>query len=1083
MAASGGSERRSRRGPAPIASFDHDVSDESSPETKQAFRLPEIREDPSGTSSATAESLAPPELRARSHSSPAVHAALQAPTAPRIDISRASSSSHHDSRDSSPELALFAGTGSGEEARAKLDIGFREDGALDLRSSTEELAFLENPPGSTETKAPTTAPPSRRHSRKDSQGSETALLGVSGRTSRLSSVGSQCSAHSALSGFSHVSHVSRLSVVSGMSRSPSPHKMLLETSFCGPKPIENDPEICAAAVEERLLEIAKMSTETVTPTPPVDARDRREIQTEVTVESSSVRSSSSARVISPITPATTPSPLQKPAAVAVPTIALTTVSPVESVTTLKLAAQPTTVPADEEKRLKETRNRARVEERRARSKDRRDHSEPEVYKTSNRSKDIIRIKLKSDDAYDDDDDDESDRTLVGGEPLRKPVSLELNDNCVRTTQPKDPVTLSPQTTRRPRDSRTPSPSGAPVSRKSSFCSLFKSKETIASPDSPSDVLKRKKSLNEGRSRSKSRDRSVTPTSAGKIKGSVLSLFKTPRKSATSPSPSSRDGSPVVQSQRQFPQMPVDRPKGEKLKYYEDPKEGIIHIPLRTPPDELDTTSDKVESVAREVPRPSSAPQVRSMPERPVSVASAPLAKPTQRTVLPDGSIIIPLHSPTEKTSVKSIKPDVEPTPKTSTPTEVIKADQFLRETKIINDNSKSIEIEKHTSNDLCASTKSSTPIDPVKTKRKERLIFTTHVGSRDEQVFSTQFSITKTPSVTSEISGSIPSFPECEEVRVNPVEPEPVPTRASSVNGGSGVIGRIDENRVDTVDSIESAILDGSQPGTPQDTGRDSSESEGGSDVLTRGGSDVERRGLVIQESFEELPYVPTTLPQERSLAVPIVPVRDRGGVRVAGLQRPRAAPSALGPLPAPPTTTVPVSSPATVSSVVMSMAAESSERLRIRLPRRPRAASTSAAPPRPERARTRSGSEVGTSRKSEWIDFSEVPERRKQPKRIQTLPSGTREPVVFSYVPPEHCRCECHTHPPDHEHPTSPHDDELPLLQHDAQLITISTSSAECDAEEPPTHTHRLDLHIAPFTADFDLHNHDDHIVSYAYT
>lgn len=64
--------------------------------------------------------------------------------------------------------------------------------------------------------------------RKDSASSEVAaLLCISGRTSRISSVGSQGSA------------VSRLSAMSGVSRSPSPHKLHLETSFCGPKPLDN----------------------------------------------------------------------------------------------------------------------------------------------------------------------------------------------------------------------------------------------------------------------------------------------------------------------------------------------------------------------------------------------------------------------------------------------------------------------------------------------------------------------------------------------------------------------------------------------------------------------------------------------------------------------------------------------------------------------------------------------------------------------------------------------------------------------------------------------------------------------------
>lgn len=69
----------------------------------------------------------------------------------------------------------------------------------------------------------------QQNARKDSVSSEVAaLLCISGRTSRISSVGSQGSA---------VSRLSAVSGVSGVSRSPSPHKMLLETSFCGPKPL------------------------------------------------------------------------------------------------------------------------------------------------------------------------------------------------------------------------------------------------------------------------------------------------------------------------------------------------------------------------------------------------------------------------------------------------------------------------------------------------------------------------------------------------------------------------------------------------------------------------------------------------------------------------------------------------------------------------------------------------------------------------------------------------------------------------------------------------------------------------------
>lgn len=75
----------------------------------------------------------------------------------------------------------------------------------------------------------------QQNARKDSVSSEVAaLLCISGRTSRISSVGSQGSAVSRLSA------VSGVSGVSGLSRSPSPHKMLLETSFCGPKQLNSD---------------------------------------------------------------------------------------------------------------------------------------------------------------------------------------------------------------------------------------------------------------------------------------------------------------------------------------------------------------------------------------------------------------------------------------------------------------------------------------------------------------------------------------------------------------------------------------------------------------------------------------------------------------------------------------------------------------------------------------------------------------------------------------------------------------------------------------------------------------------------
>lgn len=71
---------------------------------------------------------------------------LRVSQTPRIDISRASSSSQHeDSRDSSPENVFDqVGTGTLQEGNeGGTDLGFGEDGTTDLRRSTEELYYAE----------------------------------------------------------------------------------------------------------------------------------------------------------------------------------------------------------------------------------------------------------------------------------------------------------------------------------------------------------------------------------------------------------------------------------------------------------------------------------------------------------------------------------------------------------------------------------------------------------------------------------------------------------------------------------------------------------------------------------------------------------------------------------------------------------------------------------------------------------------------------------------------------------------------------------------------------------------------------
>lgn len=150
-------------------------------------------------------------------------------------------------------------------AGCKLTLGYKED-AQDLRSSTEELD-LQDPIHEQDLRRESKKLAKRRkedgslsdysgkqpeRERKDSSCSEIVLLNISGRTSRLSSVGSQGSGASGkLSVVSATSSRYRSILLAGSCplsslrtymrlycsiRSPSPHKCLLETSFCGSKP-------------------------------------------------------------------------------------------------------------------------------------------------------------------------------------------------------------------------------------------------------------------------------------------------------------------------------------------------------------------------------------------------------------------------------------------------------------------------------------------------------------------------------------------------------------------------------------------------------------------------------------------------------------------------------------------------------------------------------------------------------------------------------------------------------------------------------------------------------------------------------
>lgn len=1295
-----------------------------SPDERPVIRLPDISEDSSSSAPPDTSATSLHNMEGHGSHTPTIGTiSLQTPSTPRIDISRASSSSHHDSRDSSPENAIF-GVEDRDPEGNKLGLGFREDGTADLRSSTEELAFLEPNPGTAEKetsnkparKSPLMFKPEDTH-RKDSQCSDIVLLSISGRTSRLSSIGSQGSGHSNASGHSNMSHISghsnvshisgqsRLSVISSVSRSPSPHKMLLETSFCGPKPLENDVGVVGndkhhSEVLEQVLLARKHDPREAILAEGISVRKAKE------VNNKPLPPPVQTRLPDKLTPASIPGKANNARKHSIESLRKESLtSPVITLSTLGASYK--------ERRPENTHHMLAkpIIPPKVKKPKKQDLPKPVIHTEPNTEAGYIRIKLKPDHMYEDDGEQSSQLESS----LQKPVSLNLKDQTKKnaphfsqlvkrddslnkisrysgefdsqklgsqtkcnTRSPSITPTASPKLGKKTSNgSRTPSP-GITVSRKSSFCSLFKSRETIVSPDSPSGKDKKNaaastkdvgENAQSSRSRSKSRDRdksgTATPVSAGKPKGSVLAIFK-PRKSSASASPVARESLPSLDG--------LLHPMGNKhsteaksvqnlrsnsrLKYYDAPVDGFIRIPLHTPSDEdeKNLTADKppAKNTFREEPhqlkidRPKSAPsssrpsishQTVNMPDKYGIKKAEP---PGKQVVLPDGSIRIPLHSPSEDRLVRCdlmTEKEIEetnkmysniqtkknaksqPTPKTSVSSstavsknesmsqkkvevihhtqnnskfdhqekimtqerlreitkppeklkEVSKPPEKLKEIPYLSeliqkqtaslpqelkktDNIPKFE-EKKNANKILYSQKVAIeepvePIEPVElvdpiepeiktdeenmsNQTKKHIIFTTKVGSKD-QIFSLQFSLSKTDSQSSQMSDNRSQISEDSVIEVPMYEKRSDGStyRSPSIDNKSDKVSSKSDLEITKIVTdeicIHSSELTDSQHSdlfpisnsentlknppigscrgdsvfndnvpsprnSVDDAGVDSSESERDSELdfirkkqllaLEKAGHrepgtiDHERKGLVLQQdSFDdELPYVPTTLPLERSVAIPIVPVKQRLTLEMKTfpIERPRS--------------TTPIN-PSCLeeycSDEVYTPDSIKAERLKISLPKEkdetqektkvkqkaksPRRISSGSctktwfefaeqgisnagtrksstshesdsdqAPPLPPRAPVP---------KSQWINFEDIPERRKLPKRIQTIPSRTNievandATVVYTYVNPEDCKCECHESGKDAEDGSpDKEEDEEPLLEDIGEVDGIS--------------------------------------------
>lgn len=1096
---------------------------------------------------------------------------LQTPSTPRIDISRASSSSHHeDSRDSTPDRELFEGH---DPTSAKLGLGFREEGTLDLRSSTEELDFQDSQSKAKSKARPQSPCLDSYHSqqRKDSQSSELGLLSISGRTSRLSSIGSQGSAQSRLS---NASHLSVISGQSGLSRSPSPHKMLLETSFCGTKPQESAQQIVEKQGTKNEEDIEKVilsrkhdptkailaegivvdsKTDKVTkPTKIPPEKPARKIE-----RTQNVKSDITIKVDKPPVSASSsnnkaklPKTIVSKSGVVYTYIPLKGPLPEDMAGSIEKAAV-----------TKETTSTSGKVQTKSTSSGTKTKTKPTtIHQTESRNKleepKYIRIKLKPDHLYDDDSTENAE--------IQKPDTLNLTDINKKSAQSfpqiieknsstetvvskgvesqAKSICSTPSASPKPprhqmlketvTSSKSPSPS---LSRRSSFASLFKSKEGILSPDSPTVPGHKRKNTITGiirdasdslrerrRSRSKSRERERTPTtsvgpsstesidSKGKQK-SVFSIFKSKKPNEKLKDEiSSSDGLHSMEGIEFKFKPDVNQ---QKKKYNENPLEGeSIRIPLHSPTyyenrdilQELRTSSQDSQETVIEATAKNTDVIIESQPkEIEVILKQTPKDEFRNRqsstssenivfsTKLGSDNAVFTTKLPKEKhvkklisenhfekshtefdADFKHFKPETD-TLKDVHLKSAAKEESFTRDKRKEEFSSKQKEEIPTSSTPIPLSSKDDlTPTKKqqiVPLKKEENLICT----KKDESVISIKKdsslgTIKKDDSFTSiKKETSSPNIKK--DISSSNINKELTPPTPEKPMADIKLIEKLKKEKV------TSNVIFGKEN---VEDDRNSSESEKDSEIefskskiekIKKTDADdvveIERAGLVLQQdSFEEeLPYVPTTLPLERSVAMPIVPVKQRGNIemKMYPIERPRS--------------TTPII-PSSLEDYCEEIAGYSQqeqttkalEKLKISLPKDDGDRYCKAKSPRKigntnwfefaekgitSQRQTPVSHEADITppplppkgMQKEWINFEEIPERRKPPKRIQTIPSRgnievpesvLQDNVVYSYVNPEDCKCECHEinarereKKVEQEEAACLQEDELPLL------------------------------------------------------
>lgn len=505
----------------------------------------------------------------------------------------------------------------------------------------------------------------------------------------------------------------------------------------------------------------------------------------------------------------------------------------------------------------------------------------------------IRIKLKPDYMY----DDAPSTQQSNNQEMQKPFSLNLNEGIKKPPQsfaqimeketktepsvpPKIPlesqgksISSTPSASPKPArhnylkeanvSSKSPSPS---LSRKSSFASLFKHKEGITSPESPTvpGGSKRKSTLTgiirdasesikeRRRSRSKSRERTKTPTnlsigpsstesidSKGKQR-SVFSLFKSKKTEKSKPE-TDPDGVHNIDSHMHNVEFTFNSETKSK-KNKEKPLEAVsIRIPLHSPTyyenrnllQDLKTSSQDSQETVIEA---SASKKVDTV------VESDQQESESNKMV----QSVKPVKNSTSSEKIVSCNNTVSENANLDTLETVRNLNENFAEKDICHGDRFQPHFEEYP-REKSPSVKTSTSTTSIKSSRTEKVTKSAEYSADEEDIGF--------------YSG------EKMEADTSPKEDEVEVSKPSFKNRNSAMEGSNDRDN----DSSES------ERDSDVDFFKGKIEEEKKQDILEV--IEPERKGLVLQQdSFEdELPYVPTTLPLERSVAVPIVPVKQRG--------------------------------------------------------------------------------------------------------------------------------------------------------------------------------------------------------------